>query len=219
MKKVYIIAVIVLACSISGHAQTWTNGSGLLYSNPLTTKIGVGISYPTELFHVNGGALKIGNAYDSLSRAKNLLKFGDGNYVWIGEFELDDMLSFKANRYNFNNGNVGIGVTIPAAKLDVNGSFQAKEIVVNHTATEDWHFALRVHVNRDVTRAIAVLNSAGIDVFRVYGNGITYTKYLVTERIKVNLNALNISWFDHVFAPDYQLMPLSEVEQFVKTNH
>jgi len=52
---------------------------------------------------------------------KNLLKFGDGSYVQIGEWEADDELSFKASKYNFTNGNLGIGVTAPQYKLDVNG--------------------------------------------------------------------------------------------------
>ena len=39
----------------------------------------------------------------------------------MGEWEADDMLSFKASKYNFTNGNVGIGVSSPQYKLDVNG--------------------------------------------------------------------------------------------------
>lgn len=33
-----------------------------------------------------------------------------------------------------------------------------------------------------------------------------------------SLSANSIYWSDYVFAPDYSLMPLQEVEQFVKTN-
>ena len=125
------------------------------------------------------------------------------------------------------NGNITIGgsSSYNAAspyQLSVDGilfasRIEGKEFAVNHTATGDWGFALKVNVNRDLTKAITVSNSAGTEVFRVYGNGTTYATYLVSKQIKVDLNASSI-WYDHVFAPDYPLMPLKEVEQFVKDN-
>jgi len=106
--------------TMTSSAQSWTPGTGLLYTNPSTTKVGIGIT-PSELFHVNGGALKIGNGTDATSRSVNMIKIGYGNYIQIGEWEADDMLSFKASKYNFTNGNVGIGKTNPVRTLDVNG--------------------------------------------------------------------------------------------------
>ena len=50
------------------------------------------------------------------------------------------------------------------------------------------------------------------------GSGITFADYLLTKRLKVNVSAGNIFWPDYVFSSDYQLMPLHEVEQFVKEN-
>lgn len=38
-----------------------------------------------------------------------------------------------------------------------------------------------------------------------------------TERVKVDI-AANNGWADYVFEPDYKLMPLTEVEQFIKQN-
>ena len=111
----------MLIVSIAISAQSWSTGTSLLYANPTTTKVGIGISSPTERLHINSGALKIGNTSNATDRAQNLLKFGDGSYVQIGEWEDDDVLSFKANKFNFTNGNLGIGVTHPQYKLDVNG--------------------------------------------------------------------------------------------------
>jgi hypothetical protein len=55
-------------------AQSWTTGTNVMYINPASTKIGIGISSPSELFHINGGALKIGNLASAADRAINMIK-------------------------------------------------------------------------------------------------------------------------------------------------
>jgi hypothetical protein len=116
-------AAVIAACTISSEvkAQSWQTSNNKLFTAPDTTKVGIGITDPTERLHINQGALKIGNSSSPTARSMNMLKFGDADYVQIGEWETDDMLSFKANKYNFTNGNVGIGVSNPQYKLDVNG--------------------------------------------------------------------------------------------------
>ena len=343
-KALFLLSLLTL--SIFTYAQTWTAGARKLYNNPLNTWIGVGISTPTELFHVYGGAFKIGNSTSATDRQTNLLKFGDGSYVYIGEFEGDDILSFKASKYSFtnghvriarnlevaekvgvgtsaplqalhvvdgnllisrssskssasstnpnplkgefdispidgirapgcpngsirfgaisttncpegvwsieyldpqttsfpglnfwkvwsacesnyfnyalflaNNGNVGIGTDNPQEKLAVSGKIGSKGLFVNHTATIDWDFAAHIMVNRDLTKAFTITHSSRGEVFRVYGNGIVNAKKIYAEAFEIHSNALNIYWYDHVFAQDYKLRSLSEVEQFIKTNH
>ena len=121
--KMLFFTVVLSFCAFTTkmNAQSWTTGNNLIYINPSTTNVGIGTSQPTELLHVNNGALKIGQSVSASARSTNVLKFGDGDYVTIGEFEADDELSFKASKYNFTNGNLGIGVTNPLYKLDVNG--------------------------------------------------------------------------------------------------
>lgn len=121
MKNKILLSAAISFTTLFLNAQTWTAGTNILYSSPDTTKVGIGTTNPTERLHINNGALKIGNSTSQADRNKNLLKFGDGSYVQIGEWEDDDMLSFKASRYNFTNGNVGIGISNPQYKLDING--------------------------------------------------------------------------------------------------
>ncbi len=127
MKKL-TFCLIALVCAINLSAQSWQSGTLKLYTSPDTTKVGIGISSPTERLHINNGALKIGNSTAAADRAKNLLKFGDGSYVQIGEWEADDELSFKANKYNFTKGNVGIGRTLPQYKLDIQGNVMLRNV-------------------------------------------------------------------------------------------
>ena len=134
MKNKMILSCAMLIVSIAASAQSWSTGTSTLYANPTTTKVGIGISSPTERLHINSGALKIGNGTSATDRAQNLLKFGDNSYVQIGEWEANNTLSFKANNYNFTNGNVGIGVTSPQYKLDVNGKM--------YLHTVDWNNGL-----------------------------------------------------------------------------
>ncbi|MCL2291407.1 MAG: hypothetical protein FWC34_12015 [Bacteroidetes bacterium] len=64
------------------------------------------------------------------------------------------------------NGNIGIGIGNPETKLHI-----------NHTATFDYSFAALININRDLTKALAVRNTAtNEEVFVLYGNGVLSTK-------------------------------------------
>jgi hypothetical protein len=93
-------------------------------------RVGIGIVSPTEGLHIDS-SVKIGNTVWASSANSRFLKFGDVNFITIGEDSSDDRLYLRAKDYVFGksssgySGNVGIGVTgTPAAKLDVNGSFK-----------------------------------------------------------------------------------------------
>ena len=98
--------------------------------------VGIGIQNPATRLHVDDGALKIGASASASERLKNILQFGDGAYVQIGEWEKDDYLSFKAAGYNFTTGNVGIGTAKPIYKLDVAGIIRAEELIVETTGAD-----------------------------------------------------------------------------------
>lgn len=201
MKRLFILLGIAL-CALCAYAQSWNSGINTLYTSPDTVKVGIGISSPSERLHIDNGALKIGNGISPADRSKNLLKFGDGSYVQIGEWEADDMLSFKANKYNFSNGNVGIGVTLPTYKLDVNGK------VFLHTY--EWlaggaysyfhwqahHLVMGVPAgNYAVTRLD--LKSGGSSQGKLYSELNMFTAYNETDHVaKIRFNTEETCWIN-----------------------
>ena len=107
-----------------------TNGSQLLSPDQRIAAVG---------YALMAGALQSGTELDAnslhvggrvIGGTPKLIKFGDGNFVSIGENTLDDQMELTAKTYIFGNnndgdfGNVGIGKT-PATKLDVAGTVTA----------------------------------------------------------------------------------------------
>ena len=125
MKK-YFLMMLLSSCSMVLLAQSWQTGTNVMYVNPTSTKVGIGTATPLDLLNVDGGTLRIGKTSSATDRALNLLKFGDGSYVQIGEWEANNTLSFKASKYSFNTGYLGVGVSNPEYKLDVNGKVRLK---------------------------------------------------------------------------------------------
>ena len=83
---------------------------------------GIGINAPDEILQVDS-TIHIGkNAVIAPgSSRKNVIRFGDGSYVTVGEQDKDDRLVLRAGSFAFRNGNVGVGVDSAAEKLDVAG--------------------------------------------------------------------------------------------------
>ena len=67
--------------------------------------VGIGMHSPSEKLHVCNGSLKLGAPI--IGPTYDKIKFGDGDYVQIGEWEGDDILSFYARSgHSFRGGNV-----------------------------------------------------------------------------------------------------------------
>ena len=114
----------------AGNIMSYNHLMILTYNGTL----GINTSTPstTEKLHVNG-SVRIGEG--TAGAHNNMLKFGDGDYTKIGEWEADDRLSFYARLYyNFTGGNVGMGLASnvnPAYRLDVNGYVRAANVSVS----------------------------------------------------------------------------------------
>lgn len=91
--------------------------------------VGIGTSTPDEKLQVDC-VIRIGkNQTIALeSSRQNLVKFGDGNFVTVGEQDKDDRLVLKASSFTFKNGKVDIGVDSVKDILDINGA-----LIINNT--------------------------------------------------------------------------------------
>jgi len=214
-----------------------------------------------NLFH--NSELKLGNTYSITDRARCILKFGDGDYVKIGEWEGDDWLSFKASRFNFtgslfvNSGNIYVANsgflssngTTGSVRLFYTDQFRHTYIDYSGNAyfrvTNVGTLALvlestgnvgvgyttsytpgathvptgyKLGVNGNVIcESLTANQKVGIGMAPpAVGNYNLYVKGgILTEEVKVQLQA---NWPDYVFAKDYKLSSLKEVETFISKN-
>jgi Chaperone of endosialidase len=111
----------------------WSLNGTNMYNNN-AANVGINFNSPSEKLHVDGN-IKLGNLATWGTAGDRVIKFGDADYVSIGERFVDDQLHLRANQgivFRTGNdieqmkinslGNVGIGTPSPANKLSVLGN-------------------------------------------------------------------------------------------------
>lgn len=196
----------------------------------------------------NGGTITLPTFTDTdaqaLALSGNVLSISNGNSVTLPSFtDTDDQtLTLTGNTLSIANGNTitlpstsvvagtnvtvsGNGSTATPYQISANDtSLYANNGVLNQSTT--------VNNNRIVDmndRNIWFNTSTSTNNGKIYlGSSTSYPTTtgnyklfveggILTEKVKVALrNTAN--WADYVFADNYKLMPLNEVESFVKTN-
>lgn len=89
-------------------------------------------------------------------------------------------------------------------------------LTVNHNVTTPWSYAMTINVKNNQTKAFNI-HQNGVMKFAIAGNGNVLAKKIYAEHIEVRSDA-GTRWYDHVFNEDYDLMPLTEVEEFIQEN-
>ena len=184
----------------------------------------------------------------SLTINGNTLSISNGNTITLPTFTDTDTdaqsLSLVGNALTISNGNtINLPTTtiIPGSNVTITGNgmpatpYQVSSIdtslygnngVINQSTTTNNNRVVNMN-DRNIWFNTATSPNHGkmyIGSSWVYPNNTGNYKLFVeggilTEKVKVALRSTN-NWADYVFADDYKLMPLKQVEEFInKNNH
>lgn len=107
------------------------------------------------------------------------------------------------------NGNVGVGTSTISSKLEVRGGTNSNSQSALNVTDFSGNSILKVRNGGKVTIGAVPDN-------KIVGNYSLYVKNgIITEMCKIS-NINTADWSDFVFYDDYNLMPLYEVEKFIK---
>lgn len=197
-----------LNCDLAGVNPFWNNGPGKIYTECPGVRVGVGTANPEFTFDCRGNAKTSGHlwAHQSLSVGADLNPFSKFNVV-----NTNQTASIQVS---------AVGNTKPYQRLMLfeYDNPDTKIIEVMNTATSRSPFTLYADGQLEIdngtakifhlgTNGMLSINNGTTETFRVEANGLTRAR-----KIKVDADV----WADYVFEDNYVLMPLSEVETFVK---
>lgn len=223
----------------NGQLTTTVNG---VASTPVTLPSGGGVDTDAQTLTVTGNQLAISNGntvtlpsltevdgdvtneLQNLALTGNVLSISNGNSVTLPSFTDTDTdaqtLTLTGNVLSISNGN---SVTLPSSSVvdtntniyNSNGNLSedrlvgmnGKNLIFNTGGSTNG----RIYIGNTTAFTTANFPTTTGD-YRLYVEG-----GILTEKVKVALRS-SANWADYVFADNYKLMPLNEVEAFVKEN-
>ncbi len=201
----------------SNYYQVLYNGSAINWKN------WNGSSYDSKMTLTNSGLLGIGTTPNlvQLDIQQNTvygigLKTANRSFTMRVDgtsFILGDRSVHQDRLTVLGNGNVGIGTTTPSQKLHVNGSSRFDSWIAGNSSTG----VLEIYGDQESSSGLIIRDSGKVgigttsptELLSVNGNILTK---------KVRVSTASADWPDFVFAPEYGLRTLEEVESFINKN-
>lgn len=194
-------------------------------SNSVNNNVGVGVSDPQTKFEVNGDlTLDFKTIY--FDRSINREQYKISNPAWNDGLQFHHYTSHKFFTMGVEklriqqNGNVGVGVSDPQTKLEVNGdiTLDFKKIYFDRSVNRE-HYKISNPAWNDGLQFYHYTSHkffvSGIERLRINNTGLLDVFGSIrAEEVKVCLN----KGCDFVFEKDYPLLPLNELDEYIKTN-
>jgi hypothetical protein len=198
--------------------------------------LGINTVDPKQMVHIEGGNLLLKSS--STSSGSILFDINNHNFgierinsqsegvgldFWVATkvHNPNDTIIKRGNSLSMlflgENGRVGIGTRTPETRLDVSGSFKAwsadiaATVTANDLSVKDATITNSITANDLSVRTANIAHLTGTTI----ADNLRVENLLCAKEVKVQLATC---WPDYVFAKDYNLLPLSEVEQFINEN-
>jgi hypothetical protein len=232
----------------SGNTVTLSNGGGSFTLPTFTDTDAQSLSLVGNNLSISNGNTVVLPTYtdaQSLTIAGNTLSISNGNTITLPTFTDTDAqsLSLVGNALTISNGNtitLPTTTVIPGSNVTITGNgmpatpYQVSSIdtslygnngVINQSTTTNNNRVVNMN-DRNIWFNTATSPNHGkmyIGSSWIYPNNTGNYKLFVeggilTEKVKVALRSTN-NWADYVFADDYKLMPLKQVEEFINNNN
>lgn len=199
-----------LSCELVGANPIWNNGPNKLYTECSGVRVGIGTNSPEFTLDCRGDAKTTGHlwANQSLSVGANMNTFSKVNIVntnrtavlqanTVGNIKPYQRLMY----FEYDHADTKIlEVQNPTAGYTAFSLHSNGEMDIHNGVAQIFHLG---------TNGMLSLHNNSMETFRVEANGMVRAR-----KIKVDSE----TWADYVFDENYKLLPLNELEVFLKKN-
>jgi hypothetical protein len=201
-------AVIVNGKSVGVYAESTDQSSALIKrSNEYGDLDGIAVfgkaKYTTNT--TNGSMYGVVGSATELNPLNNLGVMGEGK----------NATGYNTGVYGYVNSTTGYYNTGVAGEVKLNPTAIWNRAINGLAPVAPNHYAGYFDGNVDIKSGVVTIGNGTLCT--PTGYKLFVEQGILTEKVKVAVNC-SIAWADYVFADDYKLKPLSEVESFVKEN-